>query len=66
MLEQWKGLRDTPYPLDPDTAAAVSAALRNGVTSFAVGFEITNRKSNDLAGQVAYDTKSHRRASASG
>jgi hypothetical protein len=41
MFEQWKGLHDTPYPLDPDTAAAVSAALRNGVTSF--------------AGLVAYD-----------
>lgn len=35
MFDLWKGLYDTPYPLDPDTAAAVSAALRNGVTSFA-------------------------------
>ena len=41
MFDLWKGLHDTPYPLDPDTAAAVSAALRNGVTSF--------------AGLVAYD-----------
>ena len=28
MFDLWKGLYDTPYPLDPDTAAAVSAALR--------------------------------------
>ena len=35
MFDLWKGLYDTPYPLAPDTAAAVSAALRNGVTSFA-------------------------------
>ncbi len=35
MFDLWKGLHDTPYPLDPDTAAAVSAALRNRVTSFA-------------------------------
>ena len=35
MFDLWKGLHDTPYPLDPDTAAAVSAALRNRVSSFA-------------------------------
>ena len=44
MFELWKGLHDTPYPLDPDTAAAVSAALRNGVTSFATLVSDTRTK----------------------
>jgi hypothetical protein len=35
MFDLWRGLYYSPYPLDADTAAAVSAALRNDVTSFA-------------------------------
>ena len=58
-LGLWKGLADTPYPLEADIVAAVSAALGNDITSFAaLAFEITNRKSNDLAGQAANEEAS--------
>ena len=52
-FELWKGLADTPYPLEPDIAAAVSSALRNDVTSFDdLVLEIADRESNRSADQV--------------
>ena len=58
-LGLWKGLADTPYPLEADIVAAVAAALGNDITSFAaLAFEITNRKSNDLVGQAANEEAS--------
>ena len=64
MFESLKGLADTPYPLEPDIAAAVSSALRNDVTSFDdIALGITDRESNRPADQVANEEGSTEGAS---
>ena len=62
-FELWKGLADTPYPLEPDIAAAVSSALRNDVTSFQdLALEIADRESNRSADEIANEEESNEKA----
>jgi hypothetical protein len=54
MFELWKGLADTPYPLDADIAAAVSWALKNEVTGIDdLALAIADWQSNHFADRVA-------------
>ena len=64
MFDLWKGLYDTPYPLDPDTVAAVSTALKNEVTSFDnLALEIGDWVSNHFADQIENEEESSESAS---
>ena len=54
IFELWKGLADTPYPLDAAIAAAASFAVKNDVTKIdQLVLEIADWQSNHSADQVA-------------